>query len=439
MTQSLGPGCYAREMADSPRRRVSARSLSNRDAAAVTRSLLLIGPLIVASPIGCTPAAPSASQEAKATSTPNQPPVTEATANTGGGATNEATADAVPDSVAVELHEWGLIATAIADRQILTFVGAGPHHPPPAIKPAPQGNGQGTSLSDLGGGGKSPMGTKKPVIYAHLQGEAAQTFRVSVRTPSSAIVEHWPQGELVDADGLGQVSWNVTVKPADQCVLAAWPAADDARCTGTADGYCELQELSSYATADGSCIAVEGADYDHLFYRASSSVGRSALTTVRDEKGFVVVRAREGAAAPTSFLHIRRLGRAVEVTKYPMTGDAILIPSTGSAPQGEAVADAGAWLKEALDGGGLTPDERDAFVRAWQHDLFDPITDRAASTSAKSGSVATGPAPTREAILYVMSEAELDAITKLEITPKPQALKRVFLGYVDLVSPPKKK
>jgi hypothetical protein len=88
-------------------------------------------------------------------------------------------------------------------------------------------------------------------------------------------------------------------------------------------------------------------------------------------------------------------------------------------------------LSSGLDDGGLTAQERDAFLRAWREGLFG-----AAAGAGTTSSVPTPDghplAPVRDALLYFWPRAEVDAALPLTITPAPREVRRVFVVRVDL-------
>ncbi len=329
--------------------------------------------------------------------------------------------------VPVELHEWGLVGHALRDQTEELRVASGPHR-----SRAADGLGIGNAGLGIGGigkgGGGQGRGTGKPVIYAHLLGDAPpQTLRIGIKLFGGAVYEHWPAGTIAPANSGETLSWEAQIKPASDCTELQWPKAEGTDCGSPDDDYCELSEIANYKTDDGACIVVGDKAHDHLFYRAGAQFGKMSIAASRADDGSVTVKPVEDKGAPAWFVHIRREGNAVEATRYNLTADGIVLPAKGLAEGGEAVADPSAWLAQVLSDGGLTPDERDAFIRAWDSTLLRPLP-----TTPGDPLAPPGLSGSRDALLYVMTSAELEQVAKLEVEPAPAAIKRVFLGHIDL-------
>ncbi len=360
---------------------------------------------------GCTPTAPGGKADgAKPEGKDKDAPP----AKDSGGDAVEQKSQAEPQA-GVELHEWGLVGTAIADPLARVHLAGGPRARAGAVP----------ILHDV-----SSMAVGKPVIYAHLKGDAPIAMSVTVRVPKSDILEIWPATALDKSENEVVARWNVTVTKNENCVRAPWPTAQDPACGTVSDQYCELAEIESYATEDGACIVQGDAGHDLLFYRASSSSQQLAVMAQRDDKGVVTVRAREGSKAPAQILWVRRTAESVTATVHPLGAQGVVLDAAATPAAGEAVADPAAWLSEKLLAGGLTADEKTAFMRAWEMALLAPLT-----TPAAGQMPPVGLAPSADAILYLLEPDEIEGLVSLESEPKAMATKRVFVGHVDL-SPP---
>lgn len=299
------------------------------------------------------------------------------------------------------IHEWGFIAHHYADDESRPLnTGA---------VPAPEDHSSGR------GGGK-------PVIYVHLQGAGnIARFNASVST-TGRFLEEWPHSE----DGTRtRLTWDVEARRGSCSAAGEYPVAADDHCGGIVDHYCEAAELDHYETEDSACLTVAGNEWNHLFYRAQFR-GEVPLRVSKRGNRF---RVRNSAALPGRLLRIHRQddasGTRVALFDAPAAGASRVLP----APDRPAAAGITA-LRGELAALGMSEDEADAFMTAWQPELFGDTPER-----ARVEMVGTPPRalrPKADALLYFLPLATLDAMVPLAFTPPPAEVRRAVLVRIDL-------
>ena len=292
-------------------------------------------------------------------------------------------------SATYDLHEWGLVDIDAAGEAELA---AGPGQLAPAGRP------------------ERPAATRKPVLYFHLVDGDALDVQVTAAMRYGAMLEHFPSASGVDARTL---RWDVRLASGD-CGPRTYPGRGDARCTQVPDRYCEAAELARYEAADATCLKAGGADFNHLFYRGGGTglvlpvrVTPGAEPGLQNMLGDAVVplaflieggagasrelRGRRAAMQPPS---IRRLGPvAANATAQP--GEVV--------PVGVAVQETRAALAQL----GLTPDEVQAFMNAWERPVFQQ------PNVARS-------------VFYLLPERAVGAISAVTAVPAPRSFRRAM-------------
>lgn len=228
------------------------------------------------------------------------------------------------------------------------------------------------------------------------------------------------------------LSWDEVLARRGAC-RGVYPTLTDEACQ-THDGVCELAELSAYETTEAACLEVGGVQAGLLFYRMVGARDTLPLDVRANQDGSVQLRS-VGAPPTGLVLRIHRDPLAANTTVRVVQLDAdgrAQVPAVGAS--GRLPAQQGvALLSAALDEAGLTPLERDAFLRAWRTALFgagpgDP------PASPNAGPDAHPLAPVADALLYFWPRAEIDAALPLTIEPTPREVRRVFAVRVDLTA-----
>jgi len=280
-----------------------------------------------------------------------------------------------------DLHEWGLLSV----RGVSVELAAGPGRP--QLQQLPE--------------------VAKPIIYVHTSQPTRFSLHVAVGA-GYQLAERWP-GEGAP------IAWDVAASPGPCAARTPYPAA-----CRSVDGYCEVLELAGYEAADSSCLRVADAGASLLFYRLrASDPAVVQRLPVQVEAG----RVRASVARTAWRVHIDEGGVAhAQRVELSAAGTDLGVTPTGS------VADAAGWVHGELAHLGMTPAERGAFERAWWQSLFhlDVVDDETSldrlGTDGRFGADASS-----DVLLYFLTDAEIDAIARLEATPDPRQVHRAFL------------
>jgi hypothetical protein len=300
-----------------------------------------------------------------------------------------------------EIHEWGVLSVS-SDRLSVGRVVAGPAGTAPRI-PAPMGR------------------KKKPVLYVHLgKGVDSQTFSVDVAPANGRVVEHWPR--TIPAAVSPTIGWRDVKASVDACAGQhfAYPQRGEPGCAAP-DGICEVAELATVETPDGVCLEVGGKTFEHLFYRAD--LDTMALGIAIDAIDVGPLRLTNHGAAPlAAAMRVTTTGtrestRVDLLSSIAPGGQATLVRGGAT---GSDVATAIELMRAELVTRGLTTHEADAFVRAWETDLFG------AFGAAPPGTVET------DVVLVWLDPATVDTLVPLMISPRPTAILRVHLLVIEL-------
>jgi len=268
----------------------------------------------------------------------------------------------------------------------------------------------------------------KPVLYFHA--DAAGTLASVMVTAGSGgtIAEAWPPAATGPS-----VTWtSVALRPDPACVPSPLPAESDPYCTALGD-FCETAGLAVARTGDGACVTV-GDTTDHfLFYRGRGAAFTPPLTFERADAGVVVTNTGD-AAVPGTLIRIAltAVGLVAEVVTPPdphasitLAGTATVatldmpVPSTRS----PTLADARIALHASMTGLGLTDDEADAFMRAWDPSFFP---------QEGATMLALGPFTPQESYVYFLPPTATDAVATLTMDPPPRAVRRAIAVWTAL-------
>lgn len=306
-----------------------------------------------------------------------------------------------------DLHEWGVVAVRPGGFEVAAGAGR-----PSAVQ----------------------LNVDKPVLYVHSDEPAAFPLSVQVTVPDTLrTVEHFPPTNFQP------LRWQAQVGTAG--CRGSYPSGSDgidARCV---DGYCEIYELGRYETRDARCLTVGPVSAPLLFYRlwAPSAAPALPLGVALEGDEALVTRLTSGGTRG-SVIRIQRHGSSVLTRVTPLADGqrALRIPApTATASVGLAA------LRAALAEQGLTADEAAAFLNGWQESLFGtwvgsadaPAGDRPVDVDVDvltvDDEVADGDrmaAPRDEdVLLYWLTPEAIDTFARIEASPPPRHLRRVFM------------
>ena len=319
-----------------------------------------------------------------------------------------------------EVHEWGLLRAEAGDVLRVSAVA-------PPVQP-------------------EVLTVDKPLLYFHT--DAPLTLRsVRVATPLGRLLETWPY-----VAGMEAVTWpNVRIAHQAECVPSPLPRVDQAPCSMLGAGvFCESPGLASTRTSDAACVHVGDATERFLFYRAEARAYTPPLRFTRRADGDVEVTNEGDAAIPGVLVHIRREnGRShawTEAAPAPQATRVLQRAQRSSEDEADrptlpSEVDSGrAGIRETMRGLGLTNEEGEAFLRAWDTTLFGvsgavdipPIDEPVPPIDVlqRDGlDVELGP---QETVLYFLPESTLSGIATLTFDPPPRAVHRALALWTTL-------
>lgn len=318
------------------------------------------------------------------------------------------------------VHEWGLVVTEAGGGLAIATA-------------SPRSQGGPAPLDTTTRTTPDPSITRpaKPVFYVHLdEGLDEASFSLGVRSVSRGrVIEHFPLA--VRHERNTAIVWENVVARRGAC-RGTYPGLGDPLCA-TPDGLCELAELSLYETPEAACLSYGEQRVGLLFYRMDGARDLLPLDVRRDAQSNV--RLRSVGAPPAGLVMRVHRGATFGSTRVrTVTLDAdgrAVVPGAVRAGGLLPAASGLTLLSAALDGAGLTPAERDAFLRAWREPLFGAGGDGVLGFAG--GPPVDHPlAPVADALLYFWPVANVDAGLPLTITPTPREVRRVFVVRVDL-------
>lgn len=246
---------------------------------------------------------------------------------------------------------------------------------------------------------KATVRMETPVLYFYAAQE--QTAHVSVRFNQGLITEWYPQARVPPvrsvtlATTTGAIDWHeVRIQPGTNPPLPF---------DGDGSHYYAARET------DASPIRVGAQSEKFLFYRGLASFP-VPITATLQEGGAVDVDAA-GAVAIPALVFFQRDGDRVgyRLVRHPPARVTVDRPAlTGTAESLRAD------LQTLLVEQGLYPREARAMVETWRDAWFD--------------------AGTR--LFYLVPRAMVDAVLPLKIDPQPLEVTRVFVGRIELSTPP---
>lgn len=319
-----------------------------------------------------------------------------------------------------DVHEWGLVRAAAGD-----LLGAGAVAPPAMIV---------------------PLTVDKPVLYFHAAGPLTLE-RVAVHVADGCVREHWPITPQTDV--CADLSWTrVTLDPTAACTPTPLPTD-----CGHLEGFCEVPGLAVTRTDDAACVTVAGGTDRFLFYSATARSFTPPLTFTRQADGSVVVANTGDHPIPGRIVRIEsnlyQGVRALAVAPPPPHGEVTVGNDFAASADGDVDMPAlpgspepgRAAVRDTFAALGLTTSEAEAFLRAWDAQLFqatpgpDVLADhRAVDTLSADETVddATMAAASVESFLYFLPSEDVDGIATLDLDPPPAHVRRAMAIWTRL-------
>ena len=303
-----------------------------------------------------------------------------------------ARANADPQKLVV--HEWGTFTSIAAeDGSAMMWV----PQQGPADLPCFVRNVQ----YDLKGWLLGTVRMETPVLYFYAPRET--TVDVKVRFKRGAITEWYPNAEAAPA----RVNTTMISDPSFEGSIA-WkgvrvlPGARESFPTESSENHYYVARRT-----DASPVLVGSQSEKFLFYRGVGNFPPPLRATIARD-GRVSVSAVDGQPAGDVILFANRRGtttfRAERIEAERADLAPLPRPSASSSPR--------ETLVQLLVKHGLYVKEARAMVDTWQDSWFEDGT----------------------RLFYVMSKETVDALLPLEITPAPDAVSRVFVGRLELIS-----
>lgn len=329
-------------------------------------------------------------------------PPTEATPNGSSPTTTTSTGEepARPPASRYAVHEWGLVDVA-HDGTIELAAGPGQANlaaspPHPVVRPDP---GYGTA--------------RKPVLYFHLiEGEVQVS--VSATMTFGSMLERFPATAMNGPD----LRWDDVRIVGRACGGTTYPTVGSAGCRGISDDYCEAAELAAYEAADASCLVVGGQDYNHLFYRGGGRGMSVPITVSRNGDALRITNGSEyhiplALSVATTAVGGTRDRRVAQPTVTIRRFGRVVAGSSTEFFEAIPVEQALIMTRAALAELGLTPDEVQAFMNAWEQAVF------------RAPNVGTS-------VIYLLPPELVDAVSTLSLTPPPETTRRAMMVRVEI-------
>ncbi|MEM9069808.1 MAG: TonB family protein [Myxococcota bacterium] len=318
-----------------------------------------------------------------------------------------------PPPATYEVHEWGFIGHHIDEGEnAVRHVGATPGR----FDPNALGFGHG-GLHLRGG---------KPILYVHLgEGTDRTSFQARVTIPDGRFVEFLPAGTQTG----NALTWQVEARRGSCSAVASYPGVGSPGCSRVPDGYCEAAELGMYETDDAACLQVDGQDWNHLFYRADAS-GALPMHFTNDAGLMMQANVALEGKMIRIWRNANRAETKVQIFDAPPPGQEMAVPDAqlGSADEGIA------YVRQELTAHGMSAAESDAFMRAWETNLFGAREGAPAIEPLQNGRPPEGLQAATQAVAYFLPESAANRLLGLSFEPAPTSVKRAILVRVDLVS-----
>lgn len=325
-----------------------------------------------------------------------------------------------------DVHEWGLLRGAVREDALEVGAIAPPRAP-------------------------MPLTVDKPVLYFHAR-SATRLERVGVEAVGGTIREHWPSTEPGFPT---RITWTgLTLDPArtvapGTCASRPFPRADQAPCDTLPEGErCESPELETVRANGATCVG----EAPFLFYRSRTTTFTPPLGLTRRSDGSIEVVHRGEAPIPGYVVRIEHAnGRTRTLAvRAPAPGATTVIGQDFDAtdlppvPSDEDTVDdmpvAGPDQVEAgrravrgtMHELGLTSEETDAFLAAWDATLFgDGVQDRrGVDTLTADETQLDGVFAPVQSILYFLPTPTCSEVARLSFDPPPRAIHRALAIWI---------
>ena len=327
-----------------------------------------------------------------------------------------------------EVHEWGLLRGQRDGSADVLRVGA--------VAPARR---------------VDVMAVDPPVLY-FPSADPRTLAEVAVHVEGGTILETWPF-----VPGSTDVAWrDVALGSQAGCTPSPLPNATTPPCSALGPGaFCESTGLAVVRTADASCVTTGGSTDRFLFYRAQSHTFEPPLRFARTQI-FEDVSVTNDGDAPIPGVLVRIWSDGVRtrtlVADPPAPHASIVIghdfPTDASADE-DMPADAPYDRRGATDESlpeptvtgpgrqglsrtmreiGLTSEEVDAFLRAWEPTFFGGDAAHAGATDQPPLDSLTAdgdPAP-RDSVVYFLPAPATERVARLSFDPPPRAVHRAL-------------
>lgn len=274
------------------------------------------------------------------------------------------------------------------------------------------------------GGQRSPTHrVRDSILYLHYaSGNQAHEVSLIVRVPDGSLSEVWPLDPLAQNNSdhrRGGVAASMNQG------LALRETSFRIRFGPSGNRYCDRSHLPLFLTPDPECVDVGGVRAPFLSYRNNNASQPVLPVTIRTSAHV------SGSSAETAQLEINRSEGLVEHGENTRVPRGYWIDYSASPPMVQSVplvsgatlafedhalpAEANeSALRQDMAEIGLTPDEANAFMRAWRAELL-------------LGELPTGERQTGQVFLYWLEDDDVNRISGLAFTPEPRWLVRATL------------
>ena len=244
---------------------------------------------------------------------------------------------------------------------------------------------------------------EKPIVYVHPGPtfDFSQAINVSVRIERGTVFEAWPSltpsANLTD---LSTFEWTLQVLD-HGCDASVAPIVSDPHCAAIPPGYvCEAAELPRYIADTPYCLQVDNMQVPVLLWNGITE-WRPPVSAVPQASGAIEVSNTSTATVHDVFV---ALGPGVAYVDQIPAGETVTV-SADMATLNTATLQAS--VHQILIDGGMTINEADDFVRAWNRDVLSVPSDA-------------------WQVLGFYAPETIDALAPLTITPQPTAVHRVL-------------
>jgi hypothetical protein len=304
------------------------------------------------------------------------------------------------------VHEWGTFTSVAGpDGNAIEWLPAGgPTDLPCFVSLLGSGLKAGLSQSTQGGrASRALVRMETPVVYFYSPNE--ETVKVKVSFPHGLVTEWFPAATLGPGSGMNAlnafpggtstIEWNnVKVLP------------------GATVSYRMDEKQSHYYAArrTGSAPLQVGKDYEKfLFYRGIASF-QPPLTARVTQQGRIEVANVGPNIVPSIVLFENRGGKIGYRIHNALSGLAVTLELP---PLTQNLESLQRDLEAMLRAQGMYPLEARAMVDTWRDSWFEQGT----------------------RIFYIVPPKTVDSILPLEVTPKPIAVERAFVGRIEVITP----